>query len=188
MRECQNDLAAGSADRYHPGHIFRGTQCEEQKMRMRQSITIVSMVFFAAIASTSAQGAKPETSPYAVRYGIRANQKRFDQTSPRRTVRAAIKAIEGGKVEYLLAHLVSPHEVDRKFRGDRIRLSRLAATAAPKQAETLRDTLRQHLDKGRWTVQSGSARSRVEGAPDLTLQRVGRRWFLQNATQFPVKR
>jgi len=52
MRECQNDLAAGSADRYHPGHIFRGTQCEEQKMRMRQSITIVSMVFFAAIAST----------------------------------------------------------------------------------------------------------------------------------------
>lgn len=114
-----------------------------------------------------------------VRYGMQVNDT-YAQSSPRDTLTSVIKAIEADDIKYLLAHLVWPDEVDRKFLGSRDKLVALASKGTPAKRRKLAEMLRRHTARGTWTLGDAAACSQADGAPDVTFSRIGQRWFMRN--------
>ncbi|NQT35915.1 MAG: hypothetical protein HQ581_00410 [Planctomycetes bacterium] len=121
------------------------------------------------------------------RYDIRADLQRYAQDDPQQAIRSVIRALETGDTEYMLAHLISPAQVDEKLEGDPAAFRALAAKATPEKSKRLVAALGVHLDDGAWTIWRQGAWSHVEGAAGLSLEKVGQRWFMHN-TPVPMPR
>ncbi|MBN1909581.1 MAG: hypothetical protein JW818_07580 [Pirellulales bacterium] len=119
------------------------------------------------------------------RYGIEVDLKRYPQSDPKETIRSVIKATQAGQIDYMLAHLISPSQVDQKFRGDTQALKALAAKATPAKSKQMVDALKQQLQQGAWTIRETTAYARASGVPDLSLEKIGDHWFMHNT---PTKR
>ncbi len=127
-----------------------------------------------------------EESPvWPERYGQEVDLKLYPQGTPQEAIASVIKAMKAADVTYMLAHLVSPTEVDRKLKGDRDAFRKLAVKATPEKAKAMVTELQGLLDDGTWTMRRNLCWTTVDGKRDLTLERVGRRWFMHNT---PVKR
>ena len=114
------------------------------------------------------------------RYGYQVDLKRYPQGNPQETIRSIAKATAAGDVEYMVAHLISPKETDRRFRGDLAKFRRLTRKATPEKSAEMVGALGLHLKDGIWTIWRGNAWSHVDGALGLSLENVGNRWFMHN--------
>ena len=134
----------------------------------------------AAIALWISSAVVAEEANPNLRYGIPVDRTRFSQDGPQQTVRSIVRALNDGKVAYMLAHLIAPDDVDAKLKLDRAALRQLAGKATPESTGELRDALLDHLEQGRWIIKGGRALSEVQGRADLTLERIGGRWYMHN--------
>ena len=116
----------------------------------------------------------------SLRYGIPRDATRFSQDGPQQTIRSMVKALDDGKIAYMLAHLISPEDVDAKLKGEDAALRRLADKATGESTAKLRAALVDHLRSGRWIIKGSRALSEVKDRADLTLERVDSRWYLHN--------
>ena len=115
-----------------------------------------------------------------LRYGIPADLVEYPQGDPKETIRSVIKATRTGDIPYMLAQLISPAQVDQKFHGDPKALLRLATKTTPKTSEKMITALEDRLERGAWIIRRDLAWSDVENQPVLSLERIGRRWFMHN--------
>ena len=116
----------------------------------------------------------------AQRYGYQVDLKRYPQGNPQETIRSIVKATAAGEIEYMVAHLISPKETDRRFGGDLAKFQRLTAKATPEKSAEMARALGWHLKDGIWTIWRGNAWSHVDGTLGLSLENVGNRWFMHN--------
>ncbi len=126
-----------------------------------------------------------EPPVWSERYGQEVDLKLYPQGTPQAAIEAVIEAMKAGDITYMLAHLVSPTEVDRKLKGDRDAFRKLAVKATPEKTKAMVTELQKLLDDGTWTMRRNLCWATVDGRRDLTLERIGKRWFMHNE---PVKR
>jgi hypothetical protein len=117
------------------------------------------------------------------RYGVAEDLKTFPQATPREALASALKAIDVGKLDYLLAQLAEPEFVD-----DRVK--RLYGGRFEAQVQDTRDRLdpgtvkllRRFLKDGEWDVGKSEATVRLKGHRDrlVRLARAGGRWYLEH--------
>lgn len=116
----------------------------------------------------------------AQRYGYQVDLKRYPQGNPQETIRSIVKATVAGDIGYMVAHLISPQETDRRFGGDRAKFQRLTVKATPEKSAHMVKALRQHLNDGVWTIWRNRAWSHVDGTLGMSLENTGNRWFMHN--------
>ncbi len=144
----------------------------------------VGIVVTTAVGSSvAAEG--PSLRDLARRYGIWADLDRYPQDGPRQTVRSVIKATRSGDIEYLVAHLISPAQVDKRLGRDPQALRKLAAKATPAKSQKTCAALSRQLAEGRWTIRRNLAWVEVDGVPDVSLEKLGGRWFMHNTPVVP---
>lgn len=119
------------------------------------------------------------------RYGQEVDLRLYPQSTPQQAIESVIEAMKAADITYMLAHLVSPTEVDRKLKGDRDAFRKLAVKATPEKTKAMVTELQKLLDDGTWTMRRNLCWATIDGTRDLTLERIGRRWFMHNT---PVKR
>lgn len=144
--------------------------------------SILLAIMFAAVldVATPRSAHCVEGANLSLRYGVRADTARYPQSKPAETLKSVLRAVKASDIEYLLAQLILPDEVDEKFRGSRKQLLGLAEKSTAAKSQRLIDALDRHIDQGRWTAGPDSARCRTKGLPDVTLSRLGNRWFMHN--------
>ena len=154
---------------------------------MRYSLGVAGVILtmvatMVAATAAGALGADANVRPASLvhRYGIEVDLKQYPQGDPRQAIRSVIKAIQVGEVAYLLAHLISPDQVDAKFHGDPKPLNALASRATPQRTGKIVKALRRQLDDGAWTTRRRLAWAEVDGAPALSLEKIGECWFMHN--------
>jgi hypothetical protein len=136
-----------------------------------------------SVASYARAKDRPQPRSLQPRYGIAVDLETYPQSEPRETIRSVIRATQANNVEYLLAQLIAPKEVDAKFQGDPEKLRLLAAAATPDKSKRMIADLKRHLDEGAWVIRPDRAWSRVQGVADLSLERTEGRWFMNNSPQ-----
>lgn len=141
------------------------------------------LLVLALLLASAPALAQTSSDKYAVRYGVAVDRERYDQATPRATLRSAILAIENREIEYLLAQLIVPAQVDAKFADDPPALKELAERMNPADGQAMIQALSRHLSEGRWTILRTTARSEVTGLPEITLERIGSRWFVYNVAR-----
>lgn len=155
-------------------------------MRYTLMLSVVVLAGFAlgaAPEAASEEGAQREV--LAPRYGVAVDLEAYPQDSPQETIRSVIRATKRNQIEYLLAQLIVPREVDAKFQGNPAALRALATLAAPDKSKQMTQDLQRHLSEGTWTIRRDRAVSRAEGVADLSLEKHGRRWYLSNRIRGP---
>jgi hypothetical protein len=133
--------------------------------------------------SVQAQATSAHQPAMQQRYGIPVDPERYPQGDPQETIRSVIAATEAGDIEYLLSHLLSPPQVDAKLGGDVEAMHKLASKATPEKSKRLVSALRTQLDEGIWTIHRSQAWAHCADLPDLSLQRIGNRWFMHNTPE-----
>ena len=151
---------------------------------MRQSTIVGGILVFVAISTTLSSTVsgeeKPAGQPIGPRYGVKADLKRYPQSDPQQAIRSIIKTVKAGNVEYMLAHLVSPTQVDQKLGGSQEAFAKLAVKPSAKKAKALSASLKRQLSDGTWTIRRHLAWLKADGVPDLSLEKIGDRWFMHN--------
>jgi len=126
-----------------------------------------------------------EAPVWPERYGQEADLRLYPQSTPQEAIASVVKAMKSADISYMLAQLVSPTEVDRKLKGYREAFRKLAVKATPEKTKAMLSELNTLLDDGTWTMRRNLCWATVDGKRDLTLEKIGRRWFMHNT---PVKR
>ncbi len=125
------------------------------------------------------------------RYGIAADLKAFPQQTPREALASVLKAIEGKRLDYLLAHLAEPGFVD-----DRVK--RLYGGRFEAQVEETRTRLnltavkllRRFLREGEWTPQGQEEMVRLKDVKDRALyfRKIDGRWYMEQRSDPPAEK
>lgn len=137
-------------------------------------------VWAIVLSTTMCSAAQADDNGPNRRYGIPLDATHFPQVGPQQAVRSIVKALDDKQVAYMLAHLISPEDVDAKLNGEVAALRRLAGKATGESTLQLRAALVDHLEHGRWIIKGSRALSEVNNRADLTLERVDLRWYLHN--------
>lgn len=116
----------------------------------------------------------------AVRYGIAADLQTYPQDHPQRTIRSVVKAALSGRIDYMMAQLLSPAQVDAKLQGDAAAMRRLTAKSTPEARQRIAEALSLHIEEGTWLVTKNLAWAQIEGLPLLSLEKIGDRWYMHN--------
>ena len=146
------------------------------------AVAVVATTAGVAVGAEAAAEGKDARMARALaqRYGYQVDLKRYPQGNPQETIRSIAKATVAGDVGYMVAHLISPQETDRKFRGDLAKFQRLTVKATPEKSAQMVNALMHHLNDGIWTVWRNRAWSHVDGTLGLSMENVGNRWFMHN--------
>jgi hypothetical protein len=158
------------------------------------------LVGMAVIVCSLPVAAQDETAPkLAKRYGYSFEPSLFAQKTPQEAMQSIIKALDGKKIDYLLAHLADPKFVDdrvaeymslQKGKEDaRIvfafeRLVRETATHFQEDPLLVKE-LRQYVKDAEWDVQETSAVGTLKSVSPrrVFLRKLEDRWFLENRQQ-----
>ena len=151
---------------------------------MKYAAAMLSVLVLASFALGASPEAAPDAGPerlaVAPRYGVAADLHTYPQGTPQETIQSVIRATKEGKVDYLLAQLIVPREVDAKFQRNPAALQALAGLATPAKSKQMVHDLQRHLGEGTWTIRRDRAVSRIEGMADLALEKSGGRWYMNN--------
>jgi hypothetical protein len=160
---------------------------------MRGVIGILVLVSLGAAAWSQGDSGEP-----VQRFGIPANPDKYPQNKPDVALSSAVKAVELGKIDYLLAHLVDPVFVDKhvqEYRGQINRdLKEQARTllAFERFVDETRDHFRsdpgilkelsQFARAGKWDVKDSSAEATVASIPGrhVFMKKFQQGWVLEN--------
>ncbi len=149
----------------------------------------LAVVVAAAAAASARADSESVRRDLEVRYGIEVDLKRYPQGDPQQAIRSVIQAAVASDVEYLLAQLISPAQVDQKLGGSRGEFRKLVAKATPEKSRKMAEALGKQLREGTWIIRRNAARAEVDGVPDLSLEKLGGRWFMHNTpTSIPENR
>ena len=135
-------------------------------------------------------------SKLAKRYGLDVNLNQFPQKTPKDSVESIANAIEGNRVDYLLAHLADPEFVDKRVGeytkalvgSDEAKTS-LAFDRLVKETALFYKTdpllvkeLREFARSGEWEGDDQKATAKVKTVPTrrVFLKKIEDRWFLEN--------
>ena len=157
-------------------------------MKTRHLAVTSILVACAAVAQAQTRLAimsAEEIPVWPERYGQEVDLKLYPQNTPQEAIESVISTMKAADITYMLAHLVSPTEVDRKLKGDREAFRKLAAKATPDKTKAMVSELEKMLDDGTWTMRRNLCWVTIDGKRDLTLEKIGRRWFMHNT---PVNR
>ena len=116
----------------------------------------------------------------AIRYGIAADLETYPQSHPHETIRSVMKASVSGHLDYMMAQLLSPSQVDAKLKGDPAAMHRLTAKSSPTSRKRIAAALSRHLENGTWHITRRYAWAQTEGLPNLSLERIDGRWYMHN--------
>ena len=151
-------------------------------------VTVLSLLPAAGFAAEEKPKPKDQQN-LDRRYGIDVNLEKYPQDEPKESLRSIIKAAKAGDFEYLLAHLASPTQMDKRLDNDETQLKGLAKQLAGNKAEAMINGLTRHLNQGTWDIQDELAWSEADGQNDVSLEKIGKRWFLHNrAVDKPAKK
>jgi hypothetical protein len=146
------------------------------------------VILFAGWLSVTSVYAQQAPRP-APRYGQEARLNDFPQSTPKEALASVLKAIDDGRIAYLLAHLADPDFVDTRVKNAN------GKTASEKFDEVVRETttilreepgsvaeLRRFLQNGEWEQADDSAVVRLKDTQGraVYLRKIGSRWFFEN--------
>ena len=134
------------------------------------------------VAGVPAQ--EPKDSPPR-RYGIEANLRDYPQETPKETLASVLRAIEKGRINYLLAHLADPAFVDQRVKqvygGDFDELVRETSDKLTGNPDGVKE-LRRFLKEGEWEAAETIASVKLKDVKDrqVFFRKIGQRWYLEN--------
>ena len=142
---------------------------------------------------------EPPALKLAKRYGYQHEQELFPQKTPQESIQSILKALDGKKVDYLLAHLADPKFVDDRIEEYRtLQKGSDAAKTVLSFERLVRETvahfqedpvlvkeLRQYLKDAEWEIQDATAIATLKSASPrrVFLRKLEDRWFLENKQQ-----
>ena len=151
---------------------------------MKQTLFLTILVFAAFAAPASGQrirqisAADPIDVP--IRYGIVADLETYPQAHPQQTIRSVMKASLSGHLDYMMAQLLEPSQVDAKLKRNTSALRRLTSKSTPEGRKRIATALRRQLEEGTWLITRRYAWAEVDGLPGLSLEKIGDRWYMHN--------
>jgi hypothetical protein len=119
------------------------------------------------------------------RYGIEANLRDYPQETPKETLASVLRAIDRGRINYLLAHLADPAFVDQRVRqiygGDFDELVRETNDKLTGNPDAVKE-LRRFLKEGEWEAAETTATAKLKDVKDrqVFFRKIGQRWYLEN--------
>jgi hypothetical protein len=132
----------------------------------------------------------------ARRYGFDVNENRYSQKTPEEALKSVIQAIDGKKIDYLVAHLADPKFVDDRIKDykksqtgdDDARAFRAFGRLVQETTDhfledpLLVKELKLFAKEGEWKADDANASATVKTLPDrrVFLRKVQNRWFLEN--------
>lgn len=157
--------------------------------------TVMATLLLAA-ASLPAQ----DDDKLAKRYTYDANEQAYAQGTPQDALKSVVRAIAGGKVDYMMAQLVDPEFVDAKVekykefvgqgKKDAKALSAFRRVAKETEEHLLEDPelvqqLKRFVKEGEWKVEKDAAVASVKNVVGrhVFMKQIGKRWFLENRQQ-----
>jgi hypothetical protein len=150
-------------------------------MRASCAFVLLSAPLAGAAGSALAAAGEP-----AVRHGISPDLKAYPQGSAKETLASVLKAIDAGRIDYLLAQLADPAWVD-------VRVARLYGGSFAEQVEDTRarldpatvKLLRRFLKEGEWTADKDQESVRLKDVSDMGVFfcRKGARWYLEHRSK-----
>ncbi|MFN4259042.1 MAG: hypothetical protein ACK4RK_07065 [Gemmataceae bacterium] len=128
------------------------------------------------------QDKKPEVT--TKRYGIDVDLKFYPQDTPQQTLASILKAVERGRLNYVLAQLADPKFVDERVRlagGDFDVVIQEAKTKLADDPATVK-LLQRFLKEGDWQVADTAAMASLKDVNNrfLFMKKIGDRWFMEN--------
>jgi hypothetical protein len=117
------------------------------------------------------------------RFGVAADLKAYPQDSPKAALASVLKAIDGGKIDYVLAQLTDPKFVDERIK--RVHAGKfelqVAETKGKLDAPAVKQ-LRKFAAEGEWESDEDRAVVRLKDDADriVAFRKVGDRWYLEN--------
>jgi hypothetical protein len=147
-------------------------------------IAFVMMAALAAGAGLWAKDAKDAKDKPTRRYLIEVNLEAFPQDHPKTALYSVIKAIEAGKIDYLLAQLADPKFVDLRvqlYDGNFEELVKETTRHLTNDPTLLKD-LKRHVKDGEWETEGNNASVFLQENKDrrVFLRKVAGRWYLEN--------
>ena len=127
---------------------------------------------------------EPKESP-PLRYGIEANLRDYPQETPKETLASVLRAVERGRINYLLAHLADPEFVDKRVKeiygGDFEEMVRETTGKLSDNPAALKE-LQRFLKEGEWDGGETAASAKLKDVKDrqVFFRKIGRRWYLEN--------
>ncbi len=134
------------------------------------------------VVGVSAQAPK-EAPPR--RYGIEANLRDYPQETPKEALASVLRAIERGRINFLLAHLADPAFVDNRVKvvygGDFEELVRETTAKLANNPNAAKE-LERFLKEGEWEGGESSASAKLKDVKgrQVFFRKIGPRWYLEN--------
>jgi hypothetical protein len=162
------------------------------------AICLRTPFFMLAGATVVATAFAQEPDKLAKRYGFEVNTTTYPQESPQKALASVVKAIQNGRVDYLLAQLADPAFVDRRvaeYKGQLVgsedaktilAFDRLVKETSEhfREDPLLVKEMQQFVraDKEAWDADEDKATARLKELPgrQIFLKKLGERWFLEN--------
>lgn len=144
----------------------------------------ILVLWIALVGVVVGQAQAPNEAPPR-RYGIEASLRDYPQETPRETFASVLRAIERGRLNYLLAHLADPAFVDKRvndvYAGDFEELVR-ETTGKLKDNPAAVKELQRFLKEGEWEGGESSVSAKLKDVKDrqVFFRKTGRRWYLEN--------
>jgi hypothetical protein len=157
---------------------------------MRLAILCGAAIFLAAA------GAQQPADSLATRYGYEVVPSKYPQKTPEEALRSIVQAIEGKRIDYLMAQLADPVFVDKKVAEYRSQLTgaeqartvlafdRLVKETAKyfQDDPILAQELKRFAMEGEWKMDQAGAVCTTKAIParQIFMRKVQNRWFLEN--------
>lgn len=147
------------------------------------AVVVLGFVLATAAAVQAPAEKAPAAKAPARRYGIEPDLETYPQNSPKDVLASALKAIDRGRVDYLLAQLADPTWVDNRIATVDGKFEALVQETSHKLAEdrTAVKELRRLIREGQWEEGEGVATARLKDSERLArFRQLDGRWFFQN--------
>jgi hypothetical protein len=139
----------------------------------------VVLIWVAGVLAQAPDEAPPK------RYGIEANLRDYPQETPKETLASVLRAIEKGRINYLLAHLADPTFVDQRVKqvygGNFDELVRETNDKLTGNPDAVKE-LNRFLKDGEWEAAETTAAVKLKDVKDrqVFFRKIGQRWYLEN--------
>lgn len=147
-------------------------------------------ILWLALACVVASAQTPREKAPARRYGIEPDLETYPQNTPKDTLASVLKAIDRGRVDYLLAQLADPAWVDRRIAATGGKFDSLVEETTRKLNDdrSAVKQLRRMLREGEWTKGEDVVTARLKDTLDVArFRQVEGRWYFQNDKDPPSR-
>lgn len=140
-------------------------------------------VLLGVVLVNSLQTQAPDQGKSGRRYGIEPDVELFPQNTAKDALASVIKAIDRGRIDYLLAQVADPQFVDNRVKvygGNFDELVKETTTKLSQDPTELKE-MRQILRDGEWQEGEGTASAHLKDKErTVFFKKIGDRWYLEN--------